>query len=71
MNNIKEMTMEEIKKALGYDFKLVTEHSKGHWIPKKDNKAECSKCGILHLIAQYPSGNANFCPNCGAEMVGE
>ena len=28
MNNIKEMTMEEIKKALGYDFKLVTEHSK-------------------------------------------
>lgn len=28
MNNIKEMTMEEIKSALGYDFKLVTEHSK-------------------------------------------
>ena len=28
MNNIKEMTMEEIKNALGYDFKLVTEHSK-------------------------------------------
>ena len=28
MKNIKEMTMEEIKYALGYDFKLVTEHSK-------------------------------------------
>lgn len=28
MKNIKEMTMEEIKNALGYDFKLVTEHSK-------------------------------------------
>lgn len=30
MNNIKEMTMEEIKNALGYNFKLVTEHSKVH-----------------------------------------
>lgn len=28
MKNIKEMTMEEIKNALGYDFKLVTEHNK-------------------------------------------
>ncbi len=28
MKDIKEMTMEEIKNALGYDFKLVTEHSK-------------------------------------------
>lgn len=28
MENVKEMTMEEIKNALGYDFKLVTEHSK-------------------------------------------
>lgn len=28
MKEIKEMTMEEIKNALGYDFKLVTEHSK-------------------------------------------
>ena len=27
-NNVKEMTIEEIKKELGYDFKLVEEHQK-------------------------------------------
>lgn len=39
------------------------------WLPTRDdNKKECSNCRITHLIAQYPVGNANFCPNCGAIM---
>lgn len=44
----------------------------GKWIPTKDdNKKECSNCEIIHLIAQYPHGQINYCPNCGARMDGE
>lgn len=31
----------------------------------------CSECGVIHLIEQYPTGNSNFCPNCGAKMAGK
>ena len=45
---------------------------RGKWESTRDeNKKRCSVCGIIHLIAQYPRGNANFCPNCGADMRGE
>ena len=41
------------------------------WIETKDqNKKRCGRCDVIHLIAQYPNGNANFCPNCGAKMDG-
>ena len=41
----------------------------GRWIATNDeNKKRCSECDIIHLIAQYPSGKANYCPNCGAKM---
>jgi hypothetical protein len=43
----------------------------GEWIKTKDkNKKRCSRCDVIHLIAQYPNGNANYCPNCGAKMDG-
>ena len=43
----------------------------GRWIATNDeNKKRCSECDIIHLIAQYPSGKANFCPNCGTKMEG-
>ena len=43
----------------------------GEWLPTRDsNKKECSNCGVIHLIAQYPHGQANYCPNCGAKMKG-
>ena len=35
---------------------------------QNDNKKRCSNCDVIHLIAQYPFGNTNFCPNCGATM---
>ena len=42
---------------------------RGKWLPTRDdNKKECSKCHVIHLIAQYPAGRADWCPNCGADM---
>lgn len=42
----------------------------GEWLPTNDdNKKRCNKCDMVVLIAMYPSGSANFCPNCGAKMV--
>lgn len=41
----------------------------GKWLKTKDdNKKRCSYCNVIHLIVQYPRGEANFCPNCGAYM---
>ena len=41
----------------------------GRWMPTNDdNKKRCSRCDVIHLIAQYPHGQANYCPNCGAKM---
>lgn len=46
------------------------EPKKGYWIYLKHNKAKCSECDDVVLIAQT-YGNANFCPNCGVDMRGE
>lgn len=35
------------------------------------NQLRCSKCEVIHFIAQYPHGEINFCPNCGARMNGD
>lgn len=35
------------------------------------NQLRCSKCDVIHFIAQYPHGEINFCPNCGANMKGD
>ncbi len=41
------------------------------WLETRDkNKKMCSRCGVIHLIAQYPFGKASYCPNCGAKMEG-
>lgn len=49
----------------------VEERVYGEWIETSDeNKKRCSRCDVIHLIAQYPNGNANYCPNCGAKMDG-
>lgn len=49
------------------------ERKKGKWIPYSkvyECRYECSSCGY-HLIGIHES-EANFCPNCGADMrVGE
>lgn len=50
---------------------IVEEHKQGYWIQVDDTKCKCSACEITHLIAQYPSGDKNYCPNCGAEMKKE
>lgn len=43
----------------------------GHWIQIDKNKCECSNCGIIVLIAVYPHGDKNYCPNCGAKMTND
>lgn len=40
----------------------------GRWIRVDDTKCKCSECEVITLIAQYPHGSKNFCPNCGAKM---
>lgn len=47
----------------------VVEVRHGRWIPTHDaDKLRCSRCDVIHLIAQYPHGEINYCPNCGADM---
>lgn len=43
----------------------------GHWIQIDKNKCECSNCGIIVLIAVYPHGDKNYCPNCGAKITND
>lgn len=48
----------------------VRKVKRGEWLPTHDaNKVRCSNCDVIHLIAQYPHGDINFCPNCGASML--
>ena len=61
----------------GYE-KGKSERKKGEWINKPDiyldeQTWECSECGEPWIfIDGTPSeNNANFCPNCGADMMGE
>ena len=35
------------------------------------NQLRCSNCEIIHFIVQYPHGEINYCPNCGARMGGK
>lgn len=56
-------------KKIAFELPPVTpirEH--GEWIRVDDTKCKCSKCEIIHFIAQYPHGKIDFCPNCGADM---
>ena len=41
---------------------------KGRWI-EQENCYECSNCGIIR--AKGKTGLYNYCPNCGAKMVGD
>ena len=47
----------------------VQEPNIGHWIRVDKDKLRCSKCDVIHLIAQYPHGKIDWCPNCGANMI--
>lgn len=51
--------------------KLEQEPRKGHWIRVDKDKLKCSKCDVIHFIAQYPQGKIAWCPNCGAKMESE
>jgi len=38
----------------------------GHWIRVDKDKLKCSRCEVIHFIAQYPLGKIDWCPNCGS-----
>lgn len=47
----------------------VQEVKRGTWEnTNTPNQLRCSNCEIIHFIAQYPHGEINYCPNCGARM---
>lgn len=47
---------------------IIPQPKMGRWIRVDKNKLRCSECGVIHLIAQYPVGKIDWCPNCGAKM---
>lgn len=59
MEEIKEMTMEEVKKALGYDFKLVTEHKK--MLLSDVKLGESKKIGDTEFIILEHISGATIC----------
>ena len=65
-NEIGGISYEIVKNATTIKSRPIVE---AEWLDTQDdNKKRCSNCDIIHLIAQYPFGNVNFCPNCGATM---
>lgn len=46
----------------------IQERKVGKWIRVDHTKVKCSNCDITHLIAQYPHGVIDYCPNCGKDM---
>ena len=53
------------------DLPSVTPRQKtGHWIRVDKDKCKCDQCEVVSFIAMYPNGDINYCPNCGAKMVG-
>lgn len=66
-----EEEQEPICPSAGVDCEDCPAYEKktGHWIRVDKDKLRCSECEVIHLIAQYPNGEINWCPNCGAKMV--
>jgi len=66
-----EMTLEQARQAVKDLRKklaecLEQEPRKGRWIRVDKDKLRCSKCDVIHFIAQYPQGKIAWCPNCGS-----
>lgn len=43
----------------------------GRWIQVDETKCRCTNCDSIVLIAIYPHGDKNYCPNCGSKNDGK
>ena len=55
-----------IEDVLNHLPSVTPQPRKGHWIRVDKDKLRCSKCDVIHFIAQYPQGKIAWCPNCGS-----
>ena len=63
---------EDLEDLVAEKVEEIKETMSGKWIPYSkvyECRYECSSCGY-HLIGIHES-EANFCPNCGADMRGD
>ena len=61
--------VEAIKDVADFKKADVQPVRRGKWEnTNTPNQLRCSRCDIIHFIAQYPHGEINYCPNCGADM---
>ena len=72
--------LSEIREMLEDAPTIEPQRMSGKWIPiqrgffnKEVTQVKCDQCGnLLDLIGvNCGRGDANFCPNCGADMRGE
>jgi len=73
---VKELFQEACEMKM-YDFlgiddlpSATPQQKYGKWIRIDKDKCKCDQCEVISLIAMYPNGDANYCPNCGAYMRG-
>ena len=52
------------------DYFMPSIRPKGHWISVDKTHSECDQCGAVFEIVSA-NGEANYCPNCGAETESE
>ena len=62
--------LREVARGVGDIPPVTPERPKGEWIRVDNTKCKCSKCEVIHMIAQYPAGHIDWCPNCGTDMRG-
>lgn len=68
-NNITDVRLGEVRNFIkSFPPANLQEPGIGYWIRVDKDKLKCSKCEIIHLIAQYPHGKIDWCPNCGTKM---
>ena len=69
-----DRTVENYKELLKECYEVLPsvtpQPKKGYWIDIDATHSECNRCGAVFEIVSG-NGEANYCPNCGADMRGD